>query len=227
MPTTRIPYGIPTFFSYLDTGDNYFLITDPLAPARLGLPATVAPAWHTKRLAGDALKVLYDNIATKTKIVNTEIHDFIVNFHELEQPNINIMAASPNASTLDAGTFKFKIGHADPTHLTVAITDPIYALGHPIGGGKAAFQCRVLADATRPHLHSGADGVQLAYKLGDPAPAGFDTGTQKISFTKASFILSLGDSAGGQHLFVYARWYNSKHPELSGPWSLVQMIPLY
>src|ERR1035437_4941982 len=222
----RIPYSIDPFFSYVDTGDTYFQITVPGAPLRLGLPAIVAPEWHVRRLQANALKVLHDNVATKTKVVNTEIHDFIVNFHELEQPNLNIMAASPNASVLDSQTYRFVIGHIDPTHLTVPITDPCYALGHPMGGGNVAFQCRVLANASRPHIHSGADGVQLAYKLGEPAPIGFDTGTQKAFFTKASFILSLGDLAGGQHLFVYARWYNSKHPELSGPRNLVQMLPV-
>jgi hypothetical protein len=226
MPNSRITYLIDPFFSYVVITDNYFQITDPGAPSRLGLPGTVADNWHTRRLQADSLKILHDNVATKTKVVNKDVHDFIVDFHEFGQPNLNIMAASPNASNLDAQTFKFIIGHADPVHPTVAISDPCYALGHAMGGGNVAFQCRVLANASRPHLHSGSDGVQLAYKLGDPAPAGFDTGTQKQFFTKASFILSLGDLAGGQHLYVYARWYNSKHPELSGPWSLVQMIPV-
>jgi len=37
--------------------------------------------------------------------------------------------------------------------------------------------------------------------------------------TKASFVLALSSASSTQSLFIYFRWYNTKHPELAGPWS--------
>ena len=37
--------------------------------------------------------------------------------------------------------------------------------------------------------------------------------------TRASFNLDAGSASSGKYLYIYLRWYNTKHPALVGPWS--------
>ena len=37
--------------------------------------------------------------------------------------------------------------------------------------------------------------------------------------TRASFNLDAGSASSGKYLYIYLRWYNTKHPALAGPWS--------
>ena len=46
----------------------------------------------------------------------------------------------------------------------------------------------------------------------------------KEIFTKSVFTFHMGVENVGKKMVAYLRWYNTKHPELAGPWSDVTLI---
>jgi hypothetical protein len=40
--------------------------------------------------------------------------------------------------------------------------------------------------------------------------------------TKGAFMLQGGVECEGKRLYIYFRWYNTKHPDIAGPWSQLQ-----
>jgi hypothetical protein len=55
-------------------------------------------------------------------------------------------------------------------------------------------------------------------------PAHPDDRTAQVFYSGATHPFSLGASNKGNYLYVWSRWYNSKHPELAGDWNSRQVI---
>ncbi len=51
-----------------------------------------------------------------------------------------------------------------------------------------------------------------------------DDSTKQEFHSGATHLLHLGAVNSGKYLYVWSRWYNSKHPELAGGWSERQVI---
>ncbi|HEX7415256.1 MAG TPA: hypothetical protein VF411_14520 [Bacteroidia bacterium] len=49
-------------------------------------------------------------------------------------------------------------------------------------------------------------------------------GTTKEFFSGATHQFSFGADKRAKYLYVWSRWYNSKHPELAGDWNSMQML---
>lgn len=77
-----------------------------------------------------------------------------------------------------------------------------------------------------------ADAVEIAYRMflphqfspsGEKLPLmqlqGPHDNTIKIFSTKASFTLEMGAQYMGYQMQYYARWINTRHPSLAGPWT--------
>jgi hypothetical protein len=103
------------------------------------------------------------------------------------------------------------------------IKEGVLASLQPLGGGDIQVKCRSAHDSSRPSIVEGADSVLYAYQIGGTPPTSANNqGLTKIIDTKAAFTIHTDPSSSGKTLYIFFRWYNTKHPELSGPWSLIQ-----
>lgn len=237
MSGTRVPETIAEFNSYITTTDDYLQApaTPPTNATRLGLSAQNQTDWSDKRTAWTALYAKYQDPMQSTSAVKGNVKIFMDDFRAFANPLLNIMAASPNAIHDDEVILHFKIGKAPAHHQTTPFTDTVQFEAQNLGGGELQFSCRVSSDMHRPSLIEGADSVQVAYQImvpdggtpppgGDPIPTPDDEGMQREIFTHAQFVFNAGVTNVGKRMVVFVRWYNTKHPELAGPWSAVRMI---
>lgn len=241
MGSSRVPETIPPFNNYINsTDDNLQAISSGVIHnwERLGLSSVNASDWHDQRTYWrDTLYPKYSSPATSTSLVKAEVKAFIIEFRKFANPLLDIMAASPNAGTDDEIMFNFKIGRAPAHHATDPIAGTVVYDAQPLGGGDFKFKCRTAADSSRASLAAGADSVQLGYMVQEkssgptpPAPADDNmpnpnqTGMTKDIFTKATFTFHAEAENVGKTMIVFARWFNTKHPELAGPWSAVRAV---
>ena len=229
MGKSRIPQGIPAFNSYISTTTAYLPATPEGGTQpnykRLGISDDALEIWKTKgKYWSDTLYPAYSNTDTRTKAITKEVENFRIDFKDFANPQLNIMAASLNANTHDEEVFKFVIKPKKPTHQHTPITELCNGTYQTLGGGMMKVGYRTSTDAKRPSLAKGANCVQLAYKIGDIPPKDVMDGTQLAIIPRASYTHSIGTGNSGKRLYVYQRWYNSKYPELAGPWSDLQSI---
>ncbi len=245
MNKNRIPVDIPGFNGYIGTTNTRLQAISSGTTKhweRLGLTSQNATDWDDKNTHWrDTLYPKYQNPMQSTSLVKTDVRNFMEAFGTFARPLLNIMAASPNANSDDEGVFRFKIGRAEPVHPSTVITDVVVYEVKRLGGGDLKFICRTSHDNHRASKHPLSDSIQLAHGFnlnnsedntgpsvpGSPVPASAlpspDSMAKEI-FTKAIFILHLGSEAVGKPAAIFLRWYNTKHPELSGPWSPVTAI---
>jgi len=122
------------------------------------------------------------------------------------------------------------------TTRTTPIAENCFVILTPVVGGNVKFSCRITKDSTRASKPEGADGIEIAYRIDvpsmvkDAAPElspkvkhfvlnGPDDNTKQWLSTKASFMMQFGTGNAGNYLQVFARWINTKHLDLSGPWT--------
>jgi len=225
----RISRTIIGCANYIDSTDDFLQeIIVPANPARLGLTPQNATDWHTWRINNDKLIVLRKSKVTKSPDLNSQVKVSKKGFIKFAQPLLDIIAASPNATTTDANIFNVVLVRKTPTHSDTPIKDTCTATLQMLGGGKMSVKCRTATGGKRPKLAAGADGVETSYVIGDkntkvPDP---DLGTTQKSFSKASFIMSLGAVNSGAILYIYVRWINTKNDKVASGWSLLQIIPI-
>jgi hypothetical protein len=148
---------------------------------------------------------------------------------KLDQDNhiLDRIASSPAAIIVDFETFNIKKGQLQKSTRSLAvtaITDVVTATVQPLGVASFSVKCRSNF-GTRASIYPGADSVQYVYQIGDTPPASYDAvGLTKEISTRASFKLNLGGDASGKTLYIFFRWYNTKHPELAAPWSIMQTM---
>lgn len=251
MPT-RIPPNIPGFNTYVNNTDTYLVAGAPVTNGeRLGLTPQNLTDWNAQRVNWrDTLYPKYSDPLQSTSAVKAQVHNFMEDFRTFAQPLLNVMAASPNATEDDEAVFNFTIGHAAPVHHTTPIADGVVFEAKPIGGGDLHFSCRTAHDDHRASKAEEADSVQLAYEItdlrnnnnnggGTPTPPGpdrpgeerdnriptpADKGMTKEIFTKSQFTFHAGAENVGKRLVAFMRWYNTKHPELAGPWTAITVV---
>jgi hypothetical protein len=69
-----------------------------------------------------------------------------------------------------------------------------------------------------------ADSVQFLYQVGGQAPTSAEeSGLIKELSPKAVFTLPLGSTSALKNLFMYFRWFDTRPPEIAGPWSGLQI----
>jgi len=115
---------------------------------------------------------------------------------------------------------------ADPNpsrkHHTESIDELVAFTIIPKGGGDVRIICRSSADTKHVSRSLSINSVEICYKIGDTEPNSTeDAGTKRFYSTLASFTLALGTANICKKIYVFARWYNFKHPELAGHWSAI------
>jgi len=221
----RIPRGIDDCSQYLISTNNYLISGTPNNAERLGILPEEAVKWSGFANRYSPLYLLYsDKKNSRTTAIKNQLLSIIDEVTDLDQTShlLDRIAASPNVTIADMATFNIKKGVLQKTTRSVAttpLTNQVAAAIQPIGGGSVNIKCRNLS-SERAGIEEGANCVQYSYIVGEKAPVSADDENMKREIsTKASFILALGSASSTQSLFIYFRWYNTKHPGLAGPWS--------
>jgi len=221
----RIPRGIDDCSQYLISTNKYLESGTPSNAERLGVLPEEAVKWSGFTNRYLPLYLLYsDKKNSRTTAIKNQLLSIIDEVANFDQRShlLDRIAASPNVTIADMSTFNIKKGVLQKTTRSVAttpLTNQVAAAIHPIGGGSVDIRCRNLS-GERASIEEGANCVQYAYTVGEKAPVSADAENLRRDIsTRASFILALGSISSRQSLFIYFRWYNTKHPDIAGPWS--------
>ncbi len=225
---TRIPRRIEDFNLFLNNTTEYFITGTPTNADRLGILPAEVTKWQGYDVRWKPLMLKYsDKKNTRTTAVTEELNQIIVEVVDLDHTNhlLDRIAASPNVTIADLDTFNIKKGVLQKTTRskpTTPITEMVVPAMQPLCGGSVSIKCRNHIGNSASIL-DGSDCVHYCYQIGGTAPASAEADGLKSGLsTKASFTLSLGAASAKQELFIFFRWFNTKYPDLAGPWSSVQ-----
>jgi hypothetical protein len=226
---TRIPRGIDDFNTYITNTSAYLLTGEPVNNAeRLSILPEESTQWKSfsDKWLPDYQKYK-DKKNSRTIAVRDKLVQIISDTIDYDQKNrvLDRIAASPNVEIEDLGMFNINIGILKKTRRSVSLTpivEPVTVTIQPLGGGSVTIKC-YSTTGQRSAIYSDADSVQYLYMVADAPPASADApGLMKEISTRATFTMSLGSASSGNKLYIYFRWYSTKHPELAGPWSGLQ-----
>lgn len=222
---SRIPRGIDDYNSYINNTTAYLKTGTPTNAERLGVSTEELAKWEGFLTAWNPLYVKYsDKKNGRTIAVTDQLHNLIDQCTLFNQTNhiLDRIAASANVTIVDMETFNIKRGMLQKPTRTIpvsAITEMLTVTLQAIGGGSVAIKCYGVS-AQRAGILEGADSVQYAYLVGTTPPASVKAPGLIIDLsTRAIFTLALGAENRAQYLYIYFRWYSTKRPGLSGPWS--------
>jgi hypothetical protein len=215
--------------NYLINTESYLLAGTPVLNwTRLGLLEDEMKQITAFRVAYNPLYIQYsDETNTRTKAIRANLQSLLDNILEYDRGNriLDRIAASPNVTIDDLKIFNIKKGLLQKSVHSTSVTpinENVTVTMQPLGGGLVLLKCYTVS-GQYAHIFSDADCVQYAYTTGDTPPASvMETGLAFGLSSRASFNLSLGADQAGKKLFIYFRWYNTRHPELAGPWSALQ-----
>lgn len=226
---SRIPRGIEDFNPYLINTSAYLSAGAPTTnAARLGITEEEVTQWKGYLTNWSPLYLKYsDKRNSRTTAVTDQLYQIIDNVIGFDQSNhiLDRIAASTSVTIVDLTTFNIKKGALQKASRTIPqkpIIEPVTVTIQPIGGGSVTIKCYSSTGA-RPGIYGAADCVQYLFQVGDTAPVSAESASlSKDLSTKGAFTLQLGPGATGKSLYIYFRWYNTRHPELAGPWSGLQ-----
>jgi hypothetical protein len=221
---TRIPRSIDDFSPYITITSTYLIEGTPTNASRLGITEAEVTTWQGFSISWRPLYTKYsDKKNTRTTAVIDQLYEIIDNCVAFDQTNhiLDRIAASTAAIIADFETFNIKSGPLEKTTRSRPVT-PISELVsptiQPIGGGSVSVKCYT-STSQRAGICDGADSVQYLYAVGTTPPASAEAEGLKASIsTRATFNLDLETASSGKYLYIYLRWYNTKHPNLAGPW---------
>jgi hypothetical protein len=230
---TRIPRDVNGFNSYISITGSYLTEGSPTNASRLGITDAEVTTWKGFGTSWNPLFTKYgDKKNSRTTAVIEQLHDIIDNCVAFDQSNhiLDRIAASTSATITDFETFNVKSGSLEKNTRSISttpISEKVSATIQPLGGGSVSIKSYT-PTSQRAGICDGADSVQYTYSVGTTPPASADADGLKTGLsTKASFTLDLGAASSAKYLYIYFRWYNTKHPDLAGPWcSLETMLIL-
>ena len=223
---SRIPRLISTFNTYILNTSLYLAAGTPVNNAtRLGLSEAEANRWLALKEEWEPLYKLYcDKNVSRTVLVKEQLLNIIRKTVDFDRKNhiLDRIGSSVRVNVEDTGVFRIKGGISAKKNHTIPqkpISELVTVIFIPIGGGMVRVKCYG-ATALRAGIFRNADSVQFLYRVGNTPPASADdTGLSKDLSSKAIFTIQLGPDNSGKKLYIYFRWYNTRHPELAGPWS--------
>jgi hypothetical protein len=228
---SRIPRLISTFNPYIINTSKHLADGTPVNNAtRLGLTEVETKCWT--ELADEWLplyKLYIDKKNSRTVAIKDQLLDIIRKTVQLDRAShiLDRIGASTQATIEDAGVFRIKKGITEKKTRTkpqTPITEQVVASIKLIGGGLAKVKCGS-STSQRASIYGAADSVECLYAVGHTPPDSAQApGLQKALSTRATFILPLGAEHSGECLYIYFRWYSTRHPRLAGPWSSLQTV---
>lgn len=227
--STRIPRGIDEYTDYMGITSSYLTAGTPTSNGvRLGILPEEITQWGE---FGSKTATLYPKYIDKKNSRTTAIRDELLSvinetvafdkkFHILDR-----IASSLNATISDLATFNIKSGVTAKSGRTIPqspINELVTTTLTPIGGGSIIIKC-YSSTGQRAGILEPADSVQYHYMVGSTPPTSAEDDSLKLGFsTKGIFTLPTGPGSSGKNLHIYFRWFNSKHPDIAGPWSSLQ-----
>jgi len=227
---TRIPRTINGYGTYIVSTNAYILSGEPETNGiRIGLTQDEIKRWKAFETEYTPLLLMYNDVMnSRTRAIRNSLIEIIDETIAYDQENhiLDRIAASPNATVYDLGAFNINGGVSPKTTRTrpvTAIKEPVSVTFLQLGGGIIALKCYSTSGA-RAAIFSEADSVQFLYKTGTVPPTSTNEEGMKTGIsTKGTFNLELNPEHKGKNLYIYFRWYNTRHPNLSGPWSELQI----
>jgi len=222
MPNSRVPQAIVDFHLYVNNALDYLNTGTPKNSERLTVTEDELTLLTGIVTRWNPLYILYsDKEKTRTTIVIAQLQDLITEFNDLNQSKhlLNRIAASANVTVVDLKTFNIKSGSTKRSVAVQPIQVGVDVSIQLLGGGSVTIKCREDGSSSASIIDE-ADCVQYAYIVGTTPPESADAvGLNRNVSTRATFTLSLGSGVSAKSLYIYLRWYNTKHPELAGPWT--------
>jgi hypothetical protein len=195
---------------------------------------------YTGWRSGDPLLPgIYEKYLTpekQSKYTGAEVKKFISDFSVWFSPILVRMSGSPNITP----QYRIVLHIAEPvtshTHPTENISEGCYYKVVQLGGGVLKFSFSPSESGGRGHKPKNSDAIEFAGRMDEPfvpadtapneligkvrkAIANPDDGTTKEISTKATYVKKLGAENAGKILQFYARFINTKHRDLDGPWT--------
>jgi hypothetical protein len=226
----RMPRGIDQFNVYFPTAVSYLQEGTPKTNAeRLGVLPTEVTAFEGFLTVWIPLYSKYNEKKKfRTTSIIEQLHVIIDNVVTFDQTNriLDRIAASPNVTVDDLVTFNIKKGVLQKSPSSAGsnpINELVTVVMTPLGGGMMQVKCYAVS-GQRAGIPDFADSVQYIYQVGGQAPASAEEpGLIKELSPKGVFTLSLGSASALKNLYIYFRWFDTRHPELAGPWSGLQI----
>lgn len=237
MDKSRVPRTLYAFDLYIKRVNNFIATVNPSTlqshGERLGMTVQeisragdFLAQWHTGNPASRGIYELHTNPDTKTKTTRNTVVNIMREFASFFSPLLTRMSGSSTITEEDY--IALNIGKPNPhrTRNRQPLSETAFAAARAQSGGDVHFSFRTLHDTKRPSKAATADSIELAFKIGTPAPAHVLDGTEKRIFTRASIVLRTGQESEGKKLFYSARWYDTKHPGRAGPWSSIKSVTI-
>ena len=228
MASARIPRGIDEFNTYIGNTNSYLLAGTPTNANRLGVTPEELTQWTGFATDWAPLYLKYsDKKNSRTTAIKDQLLEIIGNTTDFDQRNhvLDRIAASPNVTIVDMETFNIKKGVLQKTSRlssNTPIAEAVTVTIQLLGGGMVTIKC-YSTTGQRASIYNNADSVEYLYQVGTTPPVAADENVLKKGIsTKGSFTVALNPDTPGKFLYIYFRWYNTKHPELAGPWSSLQ-----
>lgn len=223
---SRIPRLISTFNVYITSTTGYMTAGSPVSNGeRLGLSTGEIITWKGFEEEWRPLYQLYsDKHSTRTTAIKDSLLLIIsrVVAFDAKVRMLDRISTSPEVTVSDMAVFNIKRGLLQKKTHTIAITpirEGVRAILKQLGGGMIQIKCAGLT-APRAAIVAGADCIQYRYCIGDTPPFSVDDAGLKTGLSsRASFILDTGATSSAKKLFIWFRWFNTRHPELAGSWS--------
>jgi hypothetical protein len=230
---SRIPRLISTFNTYIHNTSLHLAAGTPVNNAtRLGLTEAEANRWAELAEEWKPLFNLYSNKnMSRTVAIKEQLLNIIRKTVEFDRTNhiLYRIGVSGQVTVEDTGVFRIKQGVAAKKNHTIPqtpVSEPVSVTLQPIGGGMIRVKCYGTS-SLRAGIARNADCVQFLYRVGKTPPTSADeAGLSKDLSPKAIFILTLGSGSSGNNLYIYFRWFNTRHPNLAGPWSSLNVTAI-
>lgn len=226
---TRIPRGIDEFGTYLHTTSDHLIEGTPVSNGvRLGILPEEITTWTSMETEWNPLYLKYsDKKNSRTTSVRNELLLIIERTVDFDKSNhiLDRIASSTAATIADMAAFNINKGvlqRENRSFSTTPIREMVTTAMQLLGGGSIVMKCYTL-NGQRAAIYEEADCVQYMYSVGHTPPESAEAnGLTKEVSTKAIFTLALGPGSTAKYLYIFYRWYNTRHPELAGPWSAMQ-----
>ncbi len=230
MAGARMPRGIDQFNIYFTNAVSYLQEGTPKTHAeRLGVLPTEVTTFTGFITEWSPLYGKYsEKKKFRTTSIINQLYLIIDNVVTFDQTNriLDRIAASPNATVDDLVTFNIKKGLLQKSPASAGsspISEQVTVTFQSLGGGMMNVKCYSMT-GQRAGIPDDADSVQYLFQVGGQAPESADApGMIKELSPKAVFTLSLGSGSALKNLYIFFRWYDTRHPELAGPWSGLQI----
>jgi hypothetical protein len=243
MQQRRIPATLTEFNNHLRNVNNYLHKIEEGATLMRGellgmTAAELVTLGHFMQVwsSGDPLHPgvwdLHSDKTRKTALTRKNILQIMKDFSQFFRPLLTRMSGSAIINNADRGALLIAAPVTKRSRPKLAIAVQCTVLPILIGGGRIKFKCYPAHTEGRAHKPPRADAVEIAYRLflphqlsptGEEIPIpsliGPNDNTTKIISTRASFTFDLDDKALGYQMQFYARWINTKYPQLASPWN--------